>query len=520
MSLSIVRSRAGRGLDAVAVGVEIHIAAGMPSLDIVGLPEKAVRESKYRVRAVISHSRFEFPCRRITVNLTPADLPKEGGRFDLPIALGILVASRQLPEKALAGYEFLAELGLDGTLRPVRGVLPATIAAYRNGHALVLAPGNAAEASLVSEAKVYSGKNFLEVCEHFSKGQELRRVKPFAVKPDTVAPGSDFSEVYGQHHAQRALEIAAAGRHHILLLGAPGCGKTMLANCFQGILPPMSREESLQVAAVRSLCGEAVTVDNLYRRPFRSPHHTMSPAALAGGGSDLRPGEITRAHNGTLFLDEILEFGRRVLEVLREPLEAKKITVARVSGSVDYPADVQLLAAMNPCPDGGDVDEQGACRCSEAALRRYYARLSTPLLDRIDMHVRVPRVKWSAGGDAVRHCEKSSQLKARIVEASIVQMDRQGKPNAALTGSELEKHCRLQSREKKLLYRAADRLNLSTRAVYRILRMSRTVADLEKVAVIGEHHLLEALAYRSMDKLMNPNHLSNGGAGSAFSASG
>ncbi len=510
MSLSIVRSRAGRGLEAVAVGVEIHIAPGMPSLDIVGLPEKAVRESKYRVRAVISHSRFEFPCRRITVNLTPADLPKEGGRFDLPIALGILAASQQLPADALAGYEFLAELGLDGTLRPVHGVLPATIAAYRNGHALVLAPGNAAEASLVSEARVYSGADFLEVCEHFSEGRKLHRVEPIEVRSDAVLQGPDFAEVYGQHHAQRALEIAAAGRHHVLLMGAPGCGKTMLAMRFQGVLPTMTREESLQVAAVRSLCGEAVTVENLYQRPFRSPHHTASPVALAGGGSQLRPGEITRAHNGTLFLDEILEFGRRALEVLREPLEAKKITVARASGSVCYPADVQLIAAMNPCPDGSDVDERGTCRCSEAALRRYYARLSAPLLDRIDMLVRVPRMKWSDGGAAVRRCENSSKLKIRIAAASIVQMKRQGKPNAALVGFDLEKHCCLQDCEKKLLYRAADRLNLSARGVCRILRMSRTAADLEGVAMIGEHHLLEALSYRSMDKLMNPAHFAEG----------
>ncbi len=499
MSLAVVYSRATRGLEAAAVSVEVHIAPGLPKLHIVGLPEKAVKESKYRVRAAISQSRFDFPMRRITVSLAPADLPKDGGRFDLPIALGILAAANQIPTDALKHCEFLAELGLDGGLRPVRGILPAALATAKCGRTLVIAQDNALEASLIRGAKVCCGDNLLDVCGHLSRGEGLQAVKAAEIPRDD-STGEDLADVYGQHHAVRALEVAAAGGHHCLLLGSPGSGKTMLASRLPGILPAMSEEEALQTMAIRSLCTERVELKRLYRRPFRAPHHSASAAALAGGGSDPKPGEITKAHNGVLFLDELPEFTHQALEILREPLETGRVHLSRATASVEYPARFQLIAAMNPCPNGEDVDERGECPGSQAQLRRYYARLSAPLLDRIDIQVRVPRVKWS-GDTPARPGESSAAVRARVLAACRRQSARQGGCNAHIRDADVKRLCALSRQDMTLLCQAVERLGLSARALNRMLKVSRTIADLAGEERIARPHLLEAIAYRSMDRL-------------------
>ena len=497
MSLAVVHSRATRGLEAVAVRVEVHIAPGLPELHIVGLPEKEVRESKYRVRAVISQSRFEFPSRRITVNLAPADLPKEGGRFDLPIALGILAASGQVSSEVLDHCEFLAELGLDGGLRRVDGILPAALAAAKSGRALVVARGNAVEASLVRSAEIRCGNSLLEVCSHLAQGSGLQAVEVAGV-PREAPVGADLAEVHGQHRAARALEVMAAGGHHCLFLGSPGSGKTMLASRLPGILPTMSEEDALQVMAIRSLCAERIDLKRLYCRPFRAPHHSASAAALAGGGSRPKPGEITKAHNGVLFLDELPEFGRQALEILREPMETGLVHLSRANASVEYPARFQLIAAMNPCPGGEDVDENGRCPGSQARLRRYYARLSVPLIDRMDIQVRVPRVRWS---DANGHGEASAVVRGRVAEAYRRQLARQGDRNAQIRDADVKRLCALERRDVALLHQAVEKLGLSARALNRVLKVARTVADLAGEERIARAHLLEAISYRSMDRL-------------------
>ena len=500
MKPALVYSRACRGLEAIEVKVEVHIASGMPCMHIVGLPETAVRESKYRVRAVLSQAGFQFPYQRITVNLAPADLPKEGGRFDLPIALGILTASGQLPQTALENCEFISELSLSGSLLPVKGVIPAVIAAARAKRKIVIPDNNAGEAQLARKPGVFSANHILEVCSWLHGEDELNRVAPVDCAK-TFSHPVDMHDVRGQHHAARALEICAAGRHHCLMLGAPGSGKTMLATRMPTIMPPMDEKEALTTTAIASLSQTGPSVQNFYRRPFRSPHHTASAVALVGGGGNPTPGEISKAHNGILFLDELPEFGRIALDALREPLETGTIHLSRAAYSVEFPARFQLIAAMNPCPDGLDVDQYGRCPCDEKKLARYYARLSAPMLDRFDMHVRVPRLEWGRDANSRRQCESSKTILDRVTRAWEVQLKRQGKLNSSLQVAEMEQICRLSKQDTEILYRAVDRLKLSTRALHRILKVARTIADLAQVRDITQKQLLEAVTYRSMDGL-------------------
>ena len=500
MSLAILFSRAGRGVSAPLVTVEVHLANGLPALNMVGLPEAAVRESKDRVRGAIVNSRFDFPVRRITINLAPADLPKEGGRFDLAIALGILAASGQLPGDCLPAFEFLGELALSGGLRPVRGVLPAALAARDAERSLMLPRENADEASLVSGLALHPADSLLGVC------QNLVRSEPPALyigRDHTPArgPGPDLAEVRGQPRAKRALEVAAAGGHSMLMLGPPGSGKSMLASRLPGVLPPMTEQEALESAAIQSVSHRGFETDLWMKRPFRAPHHTASGAALVGGGSVPMPGEISLAHHGVLFLDELPEFDRRVLEVLREPLETGSIVISRAARQETFPAQFQLVAAMNPCPCGYLGDEGSDCRCTEDQVARYRGKISGPLLDRVDIQVEVPRVPVGRlGGSGMKEEEASRLVADRVEGARTLQVERGGCLNSRLGNARTEAFCPLDPAAQALLGRAMERLRLSARGYYRILRLARTIADLASASRIGSGHLAEAIGYRQLDR--------------------
>jgi len=497
MSLAVVHSRAQDGVAAPAVTVEVHLSGGLPGTSIVGLPEAAVKEARDRVRVAIQNAQIEYPARRVTVSLAPADLPKDGGRFDLPIALGILAAAGHVPKEALARYEFLGELALSGELRAVTGVLPAALKTAHAGRGLIVPRLNAAEAALVSAADVRSADTLLDVLAFLRGAGDL----PDAVPP-TLDEGEgehdypDLADVRGQTQARRALEIAAAGAHHLLFAGPPGTGKTMLASRLPGILPPLGEAEALESAAVRSVAGQCINFHKWKLRPFRSPHHTASAVALVGGGSIPRPGEISLAHHGILFLDELAEFDRHVLEVLREPLESGRVSISRAARTAEFPAAFQLVAAMNPCPCGYSGDPSGRCACTPEAVRRYRARISGPLLDRIDLQVEVPRVPLAELGDAVPAGETSATVRERVVAARARQIARAGKPNAALGTRELRRDCVLTVADRSLLERALDRLGLSARAYHRILRVARTIADLAGSEAIETPHLTEAIQLR------------------------
>ena len=501
MSLAIVYTRAKRGIEAPLVSVETHLSNGLPSLNIVGLPETVVKESKDRVRSAIINSHFEFPARRITINLAPADLPKEGGRFDLPIALGILAASGQVPLESLQHTEFIGELALTGELRSVSGSLAASMQSHRDQRAIVVPKDNADEAALAEQSTVFSADNLLQLCAHLHQREILQPHQQQAPLP-TSFNYPDLADVKGQAQARRALEIAAAGQHNLLFSGPPGTGKTMLASRLPGILPPLSQTEMLQVASLYSISQHHKPLTLMQQRPFRSPHHSASAVALVGGGSNPKPGEISLAHHGVLFLDELPEFQRSVLEVLREPLESGEIMISRANHQVCFPAQFQLVAAMNPCPCGYDGDKQRLCRCTPDRVRRYREKISGPLLDRIDMQVTVNRIAPELLAQQNGYqTENSAEVRARVIAARDLQITRQACVNAKLSNQAIEQFCRLNEQQQMMLTQASDKLQLSPRAYYRILKVARTIADLDQSSDINSNHLAEAISYRGFASL-------------------
>ncbi len=504
MSLAVIRSRALDGLGAPQVLVEVHLANGLPSFTLVGLADTEVKEARERVRAALQNSGLAFPHnKRITVNLAPADLPKESGRFDLPIALGILAASGQVDAQKLSGYEFAGELSLAGDLRPVRGALAMGLALHRAAArggdvpALVLPRASAEEAALVEGLTIHAAAHLLDVVQALQPGETSAsqalpraRAQPAPRRIDVA----DLREVKGQAAAKRALEIAAAGGHSVLMVGPPGTGKSMLAHRFAGLLPPMTQDEALESAAVHSLNG-SFSADRWRQRLVRQPHHGASAVALAGGGASPRPGEISLAHHGVLFLDELPEFPRAALEGLREPMETGRITISRAARQSEFPARFQLIAAMNPCPCGHLGSPLRACRCSPDVVQRYQGRISGPLLDRIDLQVEVPAMAPHTLADAPAG-EPSAQIADRVTRARERAAARQGCTNAQLSGAQIDAHCPLAPDAAQFLQAAATRLGWSARSYHRVLRMARTAADLAGADAIDSAHVAEAVQYR------------------------
>lgn len=495
MSLAVVYSRASAGIHAPSVSVEVHLSRGLPGFHIVGLPEKAVNESKDRVRSALLNCGFQFPAKRIVVNLAPADLRKEGGRFDLPMAIGILLASEQLPAQSIEHIEIAGELELSGKLRSVKGILPFAIATQKALKELIIPKNNVKETILLKDLTVYPAEHFLEVCEHFKGPKHIAPIKSH-VSLTVPKHYPDLSDVKGQHFAKRALEIAAAGSHSLLFSGPPGAGKTLLASRLPSILPPMQTEAALEVATIYSISSQGFDHKNWSIRPFRSPHHTASGRALTGGGNPPQPGEISLAHQGVLFLDELPEFPRYALEALREPIEAGKITISRASTQVEFPAQFQFIAAMNPCPCGYATVKEEKCRCTYDQIERYQARISGPLFDRIDMHVPVLPLSYDCLLEEKNNEELSSPVAKRVLLAHEFQLKRNGKSNAWLTSNEIVQSCEWTDADRNFFTKAIERLQLSARAYYRTLKLARTIADLSQSSTVKREHLEEALCFR------------------------